>query len=112
MNDKPLRELIENYDSALKDYGLACVTRLNMLSRISALIRTHELHGKHRLDRNIIADAYRETNDRIYRGEILKANGQVVLRSIERFVHFVDTGEIKTPSNPKGSLIMLLPQFE
>jgi hypothetical protein len=112
MNEKPLRVMVEDYDAALKDYGLACVTRLHMLSRISALIRTHELRGKDSLDRDIIAEAYRETNDRIYRGEILKANGQIVLRSLERFLHFVDTGEIKVPSNPKGSLIVLLPQLQ
>lgn len=112
MEKKTLSMLLEDYETALKDYGLTASCRLDCVQRASGVIRRHEAVGERYLNRQILADYYREWSDRSYRGEVKENYAQYVQRTLERFIHFIDTGEIKSHKNQTGSRVVLLPEFQ
>jgi integrase len=112
MQRKTLLEQLEAYESALKDYGLACVSRLDAIRRVTPLIQRHREIGAKYLDEQVISDFTGEISERFYKGEIGKNQARHTRRAVERFVRFVQTGEVQLENTLKGSQIVLLPEFQ
>ena len=110
--NETFEELVKRYDSALAEYGLSYASRLNMICRASAIIRRHEDQGKEQLDDAVIVDYFNEIGNRHYMGEVGKSHWQQMRREIDRFLHFIQSGEIKLANPQKGSRVELLPSFE
>ena len=87
-------ELIEKYDVALKSQGRSPASRLDKLLRVNSIIRRHENQGKEVLEGKIIADYFGELDQRHYDGKIGKHYWHNMRREIERFVNFVQSGEV------------------
>ena len=105
-------DLLDKYDTALKEYGLSARSRLEMLSRANVIIRKHENFGKDELDGGIIADYFKEIDERHFCGGISKAHWTVLRRGVERFLQFTQGGELKLANPTKGSRVILLPEYE
>ena len=112
MQEKTLSELLEAYESALKNYGLGYSSRLYAMREVMSLILRHMKVGEKYLDEQIISDFIGNISERFYNGEIGKNRARNIRREIERFVRFVQTGEVHLESALKGSKITLLPEFQ
>ena len=100
-------DLIERYDAALKEYGLSARTRLEMITRANVVTSRHEKLGKEELDGSITSAYVNEIEARHFNGEISKSFWTNVRRSVERFLFFVQTGEVKLTNPTKGSRVTL-----
>ena len=105
-------ELLEDYDSALKSYGLGCAARLDTVQRAVTLIHRHEARGERSLSRQIVSDFFNEISDRFYKGEIKKNYANTLRRQTERFVQYVQTGEVRLDNTLKGSRVILPAEFQ
>jgi integrase len=112
MQRKTLSELLEAYEFALKDYGLSCISRLYAVREVMSLIKWHMNVGEKYLDEQIISDFIDNISERFYNGEVGKNRARNARRETERFVRFVQTGDIQLESALKGSKIVLLPEFQ
>lgn len=112
MQEKSWEILIERYHSALAEYGLKCGTRLEIINRANVIIHRHINQAKEQLDGEIISDYFTELSERYYSEEITKKRWQAMRRETERFINFVQTGEVKRAVSLKGSRYELLPEFE
>ena len=112
MEKKSLYVYLDDYETALKDLGLTARCRLDRVQRASSLIRRHEMDGERYLNRQILADYFRELSNRSYNGEIKEGYAQFMRRSVEYFIRFIDTGEIEMQKNQVGARIKLLPEFQ
>ena len=110
--NETFESLIERYEIAFKECGLSPSSRLDRIGRAVAIIRRHENQGKDTLDGNIIAAYFNELDERYCEGEMTKRSWQRKRREVERFLHFVQTGEIVIVNPLKGSRYTLLPEFE
>ena len=99
---KSINELMRSYEVALSEYGLGYITQLRMLERASRLGFMHEQRGLKHLNDDVIAEYFQTLDELFYNGKCNKINTQLTYRMVERFLHFVDTGEIKL-SNPLGA---------
>ena len=112
MQRKTLSELLETYESALKDYGLGYSSRLYAMREVMSLILWHMKVGEKYLDEQIVSDFINNISERFYNGEIGKNRARNICRETERFVRFAQTGEVQLESALKGSKITLLPEFQ
>jgi hypothetical protein len=112
MQRKTLSEQLEDYESALKDYGLGYSSRLYAMRNVMSIIQRHREVGAKYLEGQIISDFLGKISERFYNGEIGKNQARNTRRMTERFVHFVQTGEIQLENMQKGSHIVLLPEFQ
>ena len=96
--DKSIGELMQDYEKALGDFGLGYSSRLRHLQRVAGLINLHEQRGFRYLDNEIIAEYSRDIDERFYSGTVNKNNYQSLRRMADRFLRFVDTGEVKMPN--------------
>ena len=104
--------LMEDYNEALAANGLSVSGRVGKLQRCAVITHRHEALGKDKLDNTVIADYIREICERQNAGIIGEDHANMMRRETERFVHFVETGEIKLPNPLLGARIMLLPEFQ
>lgn len=111
-NNETFNDLVEQYEAALKAYGLSCASRLENVNRANAIIRRHEVLGKEQLENAVIADYFNEINERYYCGEIGKHYWRTLSREVDRFLHFIQTGGVKLSNPTKGSRCTLLPEFQ
>jgi len=109
---KRLPELLAAYEAALTVYGLGYASRLRFLQRAGTLVLRHERHGKEYLDSEIVADFYREIAERHYSGNVSDMHYWSVRREATRFLHFVETGEVKLPNPQRGARQALTPEYE
>jgi site-specific recombinase XerD len=112
LEKKLFSELIEDYDVALKDYGLSVRSRLQHVERSMAIVKRHEAVGEKYWNPQIAADYVCELCDRSCRGEIKEDYAQAMRRMTERFIYFIKTGEIRPQQNRKGAQALLLPEFQ
>jgi site-specific recombinase XerD len=112
MQRKTLSEQLEAYESALKDHGLGYSSRLYAMRDAMSIIQRHREVGAKYLDGQIISDFIGKINERFYNGEIGKNQARNTRRTTERFVRFVQTGEVQFENTLKGSHITLLPEFQ
>jgi integrase len=112
MQRKTLSEQLEDYESALKDYGLGYSSRLYAMRNVMSIIQRHREVGAKYLEGQIISDFLGKISERFYNGEIGKNQARNTRRMTERFVHFVQTGEVQLENMQKGSHIVLLPEFQ
>jgi hypothetical protein len=96
--NKSIDELMRDYESALTEFGLGYSCRLTHLQRIRGLLNLHEQRGLEYLDDEVIAGYYRDIDERFYSGKTKKNNYLSLRRMVERFIRFVDTGEVKVPN--------------
>jgi len=76
------------------------------------IARMHEEQGREYLSDVVIAEYFRETDERFYNGGCNKNSNRMTHRMVERFLHFVNTGEIKLPNPMKGCQQELASKFE
>jgi integrase len=112
MQRKTLSEELEAYDAALKEYGLGYTSRLDAMRNAMSIIQRHKEVGATYLDGQIISDFIGKICERFYNGEISKNQARNTRRTAERFMRFVQTGEVQFESTLKGSRIMLLPELQ
>jgi hypothetical protein len=93
--EKSIYELMQNYEKALADHGLGYSSRLSHLQRVRGLVILHEQRGLQYLDNETVAEYYREIDERFYSGKVKKNNYQQLRRMVDRFMLFVDSGEVK-----------------
>jgi site-specific recombinase XerD len=107
-----LRELFNQFEGALGQYGLGYSARLNTLKHTSAILIEHEAQGLTELDRSIVAKHLNDADERFYAGILTKDSHHLVRRSVQRFMSFIETGSIELPNPTKGSRIKLEPTFQ
>ena len=111
-HEKRLREHLAAYETALTEYGLGYGSRLRFLVRAGAIVLKHESQGKDHLDNEAVADFYREASERLYSEAITKKHYWLLRREVARFLHFVETGEVKLPNPRCGSRQNLTLEYE
>ncbi|GHV20048.1 hypothetical protein FACS189425_10770 [Clostridia bacterium] len=67
--------------------------------------------GYEYFDDEIIAEYFREIDERFYSGLISKNYYQMLRRQVQRFLVFSKTGEVKLPNMQSGPTLTLTPEF-
>ena len=107
-----LPELLAEYETALAGYGLGYGSRLRFLQRAGTIVLRHQNQGKEYLDNEVVAAFFREFSERLYSRDISKKYYWLVRREATRFLHFVETGEMKLPNPQRGARQALTPEYE
>jgi len=106
------RELFEQFENALCDYGLGYSARLAALTRASAIVIKHEDLGLTALDRSIVVKHLNDAEERFYAGQLTKNSYHIIRRSVQRFMTFIETGCVELANPLKGSRIQLEPLYQ
>lgn len=107
-----LREVFNQFENALHDFGLGYSARLCVLKRASAIVVQHEELGLTAFDRSIVATHLNNADERFYEGKLAKDHYEIIHRSVRRFVTFIETGNVELANPTKGSRIRLEPLFQ
>ena len=99
---KRLKELHEEYEAALRDFGHSIDTRLRALSIINTIIRKHEDCGFEYLDMDVVTEYLTDVDKRYYAGNMSKNHYLLLHRNTKRFLHFVENGNIEHPNPVLG----------
>lgn len=105
-------DILVRYENAMLKHGLGYATRLRSLERVTTVVRRHEDQGLEYFDPAILTDYARENDEKFCSGVIQKKQYQRIRRETQRFMCFVETGEVKIANPLKGSRYKLTPSFE
>ncbi len=108
----PFEELLETYEKALSEAGFGYATRLRMLSRAGRLVRQHEKIGNNGFNQEIIADYYRDVDQRLYEKKICVSHHRELTRDIQRFLRYAEHGDVELPYPLKGCRYVVTPEFQ
>jgi len=86
--------------------------RLEALTRASTLVIKHEELGLTTFDRSIVAKHLNDADERLYAGKLTKDSYHIIRRNIQRFVTFIETGNVELPNSLKGSRTRLEPLYQ
>jgi len=109
---KRIWELLKEYEKSLEEYGLSYSTRLHSSGRARTIAIRHEQENKEYIDGGIVAEYFREVDERRYNGGISKDHYYMLRREAERFIFFVETGELRLPNPRLGPKQEILPEFK
>ena len=112
LENKTLREYMEDYDVALAKSGMKIATRLQNIERANKLVLLHERAGKEYLNGSIVVNYFDEISNREYKGSHGKQYHEKKRRQAERFLKFIETGEVRLANPIEGSRVILLPYYE
>lgn len=112
LENKRVRDILASYENAMLEQGLGYATRLNSLARVATVVRRHEDLGLVYLDPTIFADYARENDEKFCSGVIQKKRYQQLRREVQRFVNFIESGDVTITNPLKGSRYTLAPGFE
>jgi len=107
-----LRELFNQFEAALHDYGLGYSARLEVLKRASRILTEHEKLGLTELDHSIVCRILNDADERFYAGKLNEDSYHLIRRSIQRFITFIETGSVELANPMKGSRIKLEPTYQ
>jgi site-specific recombinase XerD len=107
-----LSDLFDKFESALRDFGLGFGGRLSTLKRVRSIALRHEEQGLAYLDKGIIANHLNDIEERFYAGKMSKEHYDLLCRSTQRFINFIDTGSVALPNPLKGARTTLTPEFQ
>jgi site-specific recombinase XerD len=93
---------MEEYEAAMVEAEMPYSSRLTRLNRAARLQRKHAEQGLEYLNDSVVAEFNQELNDKFYNGGCCKRNYQLTDLSVQRFLRFVDCGDLKTPNKLKG----------
>jgi len=109
----PIEGLLESYEAALARTGYSITTKLLLVKRAELMIRRHLSMGLEYFEQAIINLYTSEIDDKYFKGNMQKTHYDRTKREIDRFVSYVNTGEIDSlPSTLRGVRQKLTPQFE
>jgi len=109
----PIDGLLESYETALARTGYSITTKLLLVRRAELIIRRHLNAGLEYFDQTVINRYMSEIDDKYFKGNMQKTHYDRIKREIDRFVSYVNTGEIDSlPSTLRGVRQKLTPQFE
>ena len=109
----PIEGLLESYETALARTGYSITTKLLLVKRAELMIRRHLNVGLEYFDQAVVNLYTSEIDDKYFKGNMQKKHYERTKREIDRFVSYVNTGEISSlPSTLRGVRQRLTPQFE
>jgi hypothetical protein len=109
---KKLDELMEGYEEALSTAGFGYASRLRMLKRAGGLVQRHEVVGLALLKEEIVDECFRDIEQRLYENKIGVPHYRTLTRDIQRFLHYVETGNVELLYPLKGSRYTLTAEFQ
>lgn len=107
-----IRELFNQFEGALHEYGLGYSSRLTVLKHASTILTEHEILGLTELDCSIVKRQLDDLDERFYSGKFKEDTYNLNRRSILRFMTFIETGSVELANPMKGSRIKLEPTFQ
>jgi len=107
-----LPELFEEFEAALRDFGLSFETRLSTLKRVNTIINKHEDRGLMHLNTDVVLGHMTDIDQRFYAGKMSKDHYHLLRRSTQRFLNFVETGSVELINPVKGSHTSLTLEFQ
>ena len=105
-------ELLEGYESSLREAGYGYSGRLRMLNRAGTLVQWHENAGYRTFNEDIIAAYYRDADQRLFDGIIGAGNYRERTRDIRRLLVYLKTGSVKLAYPLRGSRYKLTSGFQ
>lgn len=112
MEQKRIPDLLLGFETALRAWGLSASSVLYNLHCCSVMLKMHEERGAEYLEREIVADYTTSVRKRYDDGEIGRVYHNNVMRNINRFLEYAETGKIVRENPRKGSRYTLTPEFE
>ena len=98
----PIEGLLESYETALARTGYSITTKLLLVKRAELMIRRHLNVGLEYFDQAVVNLYTSEIDDKYFKGNMQKKHYERTKREIDRFVSYVNTGEISSlPSTYK-----------
>jgi integrase len=105
-------KVLDSYEKALSSVGFGYSSRLRMLKRAGRLVQQHERAGLSRFSDEIVAEYFRDVDQRLYEGRIGVPHSRELTRDIQRLLQFVETGNVALPYPLKGSRFTLTAEFQ
>ncbi len=105
-------ELLESYESSLREAGFGYAGRLRMLKRAGMLVQWHENAGYKTFNEDIIAAYFKDADQRLYEGKICAGNYRERTRDIRRLLIYTKSGSVELAYPLRGSRYKLTPEFQ
>ena len=105
-------ELLEGFESSLREAGYGYSGRLRMLKRAGMLIQWHENAGYRTFNEDIIAAYFKDADQRLCDGVIGGGNYRERTRDIRKLLDYAQSGIVERTYPLRGSSYILTPEFQ